>query len=392
MATDPICGMTARTDSPFHIKNGEETYYFCSQRCLEKYAAQEGLAFDAGAGASCAMPVRRLPLNKNIIVALILLSLCLLSYLFPFLVPFRKTLGMYVMTIWWAVLLGLVIGGVMDHYVPREYFSHILARPQKRTIVYAVGLGFLMSVCNHGILAISMQLHKKGASTPAVVAFLLASPWANLPLTLMMVGFFGVLPAMYIIGSAIVVALITGWVYQVLESRGMVEVNKKTAPVDDDYSIWQDVKRRWRGYHLSLAQVKTDLSGIWRGGVALGDMVLWWILIGIGLASLSGAYIPATIFREWMGPSLSGLFITLIVATIIEICSEGSAPLAFEIFRQTGALGNSLAFLMAGVATDYTEIGLIWHNIGRRAAIWMPVVTVPQILLLGTIANKLFHG
>jgi hypothetical protein len=43
---------------------------------------------------------------------------------------------------------------------------------------------------------------------------------------------------------------------------------------------------------------------------------------------------------------------------------------------------------MAGVATDYTEIGLIWHNIGRKAAIWIPIITVPQILILGFIFNQ----
>jgi uncharacterized protein len=64
--------------------------------------------------------------------------------------------------------------------------------------------------------------------------------------------------------------------------------------------------------------------------------------------------------------------------------------LAFEIFRQTGALGNSLVFLMAGVATDYTEIGLLWHNVGRRTAIWLPLVTVPQIIIFGVIANFIF--
>ncbi len=38
--------------------------------------------------------------------------------------------------------------------------------------------------------------------------------------------------------------------------------------------------------------------------------------------------------------------ITLILATLIEVCSEGSAPSAFEIFNQTGAFGNSFVFLM----------------------------------------------
>jgi hypothetical protein len=87
---------------------------------------------------------------------------------------------------------------------------------------------------------------------------------------------------------------------------------------------------------------------------------------------------------------MAGLLVTLALATVIEVCSEGSAPLAFEIFRQTGAVGNSFVFLMAGVATDYTEIGLIWHNVGKKAAIWLPIITVPQVIVLGILANILF--
>jgi hypothetical protein len=44
---------------------------------------------------------------------------------------------------------------------------------------------------------------------------------------------------------------------------------------------------------------------------------------------------------------------------------------------------------MAGVATDYTEIGLLWTNIGKRTALCLPAVTVPQILLLAYLFNQL---
>lgn len=108
------------------------------------------------------------------------------------------------------------------------------------------------------------------------------------------------------------------------------------------------------------------------------------------LASLAGAYIPVHFFHRFMGPTLMGLFVTLGIATVIEICSEGSSPLAFEIYRQTHALGNSFTFLMAGVVTDYTEIGLLWTNVGRRTALWLPLVSVPQVIILGYIANMVF--
>ena len=391
MATDPICGMNVKPSSPFRISKGNETFYFCGKYCLEKFSSQEGLPVDsATVVASPARPLFSFLKNKNFIAATVLLALSVLSYVFTPLESFRLNLAMYFRMIWWAIVLGLVIGGFIEYYVPREFFTYLLAQPKRRTIFYAVFLGFWMSVCSHGILAIAMQLHKKGASTPAVIAFLLASPWANFPLTLMLIGFFGLAKALYIICSAIVVAVVTGFLYQALEGMGWVERNKNTVTVAADYSLWQDIQTRIRGYHFSKRQCAIDAKGILRGGVALGNMVLWWIFIGIGLAAAFGAYVPHEIFQRFMGPGLKGLFTTLGFATVIETCSEGSAPVAFEIFRQTRAVGNSLVFLMAGVVTNFSEIGLIWHNVGRRAAFWLPVVTVPQVLLLGILANHIF--
>jgi len=296
---------------------------------------------------------------------------------------------MYFRTIWWAVLLGLILGGFIDHFIPREYISHILAKPRKRTIFYSVLLGFLMSACSHGILALSIELHKKGASNPAVIAFLLASPWANITFTIMLVGFFGA-KAFFIIISAIIIAIFTGLIFQVLEKRNLIEINDNIVTLEKDFSVRADIKERLRGYSFSMQTLKSDIQGIYNGMISLGNMVLWWILIGMGIASLAGAYIPTYIFHNYMGPTMLGLFVTLVLATIIEICSEGSAPMAFEIFRQTGALGNSFVFLMAGVVTDYTEIGLIWHNVGKKTAIWLPLISVPQVIVLGIIANRLF--
>ena len=63
---------------------------------------------------------------------------------------------MYLKAIWWAVALGLVLGGAIDYYVPREYISKILAGKSPSAILNAVFLGFLMSACSHGIIALAM--------------------------------------------------------------------------------------------------------------------------------------------------------------------------------------------------------------------------------------------
>lgn len=329
--------------------------------------------------------LKRIKAHRAWLLAGVLAGLLLLSFAVPVLEPFRHSLLDYAGTIWWAILLGLVLGGIIDRFVPDELIGHLLARRRKRTVVHAALLGFLLSACSHGILALGIELHKKGAATSSVVAFLMASPWANLPLTIMLFGFFGA-GAAFIILAALLVGIITGYVYQFLEKKEWVEC--QASPFEDDsYSAAGHLRELWHNYTFSGERLKRDAVGVFRGATSLGGMVMWWILLGIGIASLVGAYVPQHFFQEYMGASFIGLLITLAVATVIEVCSEGSAPMAFEIFRQTGALGNSFVFLMAGVATDYTEIGLIWSNIGRRAAIFLPLVTVPQVILLGWIAN-----
>jgi len=247
-----------------------------------------------------------------------------------------------------------------------------------------------MTACSHGILAIAMELYKKGANTASVVAFLLASPWANLPITVLLFGFFG-LKAAFIMISALIIAMITGLIYQRLERKGMVECSHcamgEDRPVLTDFSIINDVKRRWKEYDFTAKNNIDAIKGTIKGSWSLTKMVMWWLLIGMLMASFARAYVPQHLFMEYMGPTFLGLVVTLLFATIIEVCSEGSSPLAFEIFNQTGAFGNSFTFLMAGVATDYTEIGLIWHNIGKK--VWLPIITVPQILILGYLFNTL---
>jgi uncharacterized membrane protein YraQ (UPF0718 family)/YHS domain-containing protein len=389
MPKDPICGMEVSPTSPLKIVHEGEEVYFCAEHCLKKFVQEHHIICDQTVACSI-RPKIPWYYNKTFFVAAILSSLCGLSYALSFLVPFRNVVYMYTGAIWWAILLGLVLGGVIDYFVPREYVSVLLAGRKKRTIFNAVFLGFFMSACSHGILALAIQLHKKGAAHAAVIAFLLASPWANAPLTLMLVGFFGWVKALYIICSAVVIAVTSGFVFQWLEKLGLLEPSGHVIPVEDGFSISQDLKKRWQAYHFSSAQLKQDLQGIISGSVALGNMVLWWMFIGIGIAGVIGAYVPQDIFQKYMGASAVGMAVTLFFATIIEVCSEGSAPLAFELFRQTGAIGNSFVFLMAGVVTDYTEIGLLWHNVGRRVAIWLPIITIPQVILLGMLANAIF--
>lgn len=284
--------------------------------------------------------------------------------------------------------MGLILGGVIDRYVPKEYIARWLTGHHRRTILASAGLGFLASSCSHGCLVLSIELYKKGASVPAVITFLTASPWASMALTLLIIGLMG-WKGLFIVLMALLVAVATGFIFQRLERKGFVDPNPHTISVGGDFSIWKDLAERFRRRKWTLQSAASDIRRIGAGAVNLADMVLFWVVLGFSLSALFGALVPPHWWGRFLGPTPLGLLATMGFAAVIEVCSEGTAPIAVEIYRRTGALGNAFAFLMGGVVTDVTELSVLWGNLGKRAVGWLLLATLPQIFLLGMVLNWL---
>ncbi|MBI3082796.1 MAG: permease [Candidatus Omnitrophica bacterium] len=379
MATDPICGMTGVIE-----RHGQ---WFCSERCIvefERRAASRTPRPEAA--VSCHATGTRWYLDPWVWVPLSGLLLSMAGQWWAEAAPVSAIYAGYLKKVLVPFLLGLLLGGFIDHCVPKEYIVKLLSGPSKRVIARSTILGFLASSCSHGCLALTIELYRKGASVPAVVSFLLASPWASMSLTFILLSLFGLKGVVIVLG-ALAIAFVTGLAFQRLALRGLIESNPETLPIEEGFSIWRDVAARARRYPWSIRQLRDDARGILAGMLPLGRMVLGWVQLGLILSAVLGAWIPHATFERLLGPSVGGLLLTLLAAAVIEVCSEGTAPLAYEIYRHTGALGNSFAFLMGGVVTDYTELGAIWTTIGRKTVCWILLLTLPMVLVVGWLLN-----
>ena len=58
--------------------------------------------------------------KKLKIVGILFILIFLISYL-PFLSSLNESLIEYISLIWWAILLGLLMGGLIDYFVPEEF-------------------------------------------------------------------------------------------------------------------------------------------------------------------------------------------------------------------------------------------------------------------------------
>lgn len=320
----------------------------------------------------------------SISIIAITLALYFAGAQIPHIDHFAHTVIELLSTMWWGIAAGIVFVGLMAK-VPKEYFTAVLGRGDTMGgIVRATIAGVFLDLCSHGILMVGAKLYERGASAAQVMTFLIASPWNSLSLTLILISLIGLQWTLLFIAGSVVIAFVTGLIFQQLEKRGVLPANPNTAETPEDFSIWKDAKQHLKGFKLT----PKFFTGIVKDSMHEARMLLRWLLLGVVIAAAMRAFIPPESFAAWFGPSLFGLFMTLIITTIIEVCSEGSTPIAAEIFNSAHAPGNAFAFLMAGVSTDYTEIMVLRDTTKSwKIALFLPLVTVPQVVTLGYLIN-----
>lgn len=296
--------------------------------------------------------------------------------------------GMFelVNTMWWGVLAAFFFVGLLAR-IPQQMVLSVLGEGGSfGGVCRATLAGVLMDLCSHGILMVGMKLYERGASLGQVMAFLIASPWNSLSLTIILVALIGLPWTLMFIALSMIIALFSGWLFDRFVARGVLPANRHQMERDTNYEFWPQVRQ-----HLAATQWNFTLfKGLLADGVSGSRIVLRWLLFGIVLATLLRSFLSLEDFQNWFGPSVLGLIVTLIAATIIEVCSEGSTPMAADIMTRARAPGNSFAFLMTGVSTDYTEVMVIKDTARSwKIALFLPLVTVPQVTVLAYFLNQM---
>jgi uncharacterized membrane protein YraQ (UPF0718 family) len=201
---------------------------------------------------------------------------------------------------WWGIALGILFVGLLDR-VPRDVVIAALAGDRRTTgVLRATAAGVLFDLCSHGILMVGMKLYERGATIGQTVAFLLASPWNSLSLTVVLIALIGWQYTLAFIVLSAVIAVITGVIFDTLVANGNLPDNPNR-PKEGEAN----------GRKLTAA-VREWLSGVtpsWPGFVSM----LW---DGLRLLLQSGpwgmATVPSADFAEgrraagFLGPRARG--------------------------------------------------------------------------------------
>ncbi|MGB4056243.1 MAG: permease [Porticoccaceae bacterium] len=302
---------------------------------------------------------------------------------------------------WWGLLMAVAFVGLLER-IPRELVMSALGQGgTPRGVIRATFAGVLLDLCSHGILMVGTKLYERGASLGQLMAFLIASPWNSLSVTVVLITLIGWGYTLAFVALSMLIGIVTGLIFDRLVARNILPANPNSAnpnsanpssAANDDSLQEQANKPVWPQIVSALKQASFTPKGLvallW-DGLRDSRMVFRWLLFGIVLATAIRAFVPMDTYQTLFGPTVAGLFLTLLAATIIEVCSEGSTPIAADILTRAGAPGNGFTFLMAGVATDYTEVMVIKDTTKSwKIALFLPLITLPQVLVIGWLLNQ----
>src|SRR5213592_1225841 len=163
--------------------------------------------------------------------------------------------------VWWALVLGFALSGVVQAWVPRSRLQRALGGAGAREIALATGLGAASSSCSYAAIAIAKSLFAKGASFVSAMAFQFASTNLVFELGLVLWLFLGWRFTLAEFVGGIVLILVLWPALNVLVSRGREEsarahaLGAETGHVHHSagsgrltsLQAWSDVAHNFRG-------------------------------------------------------------------------------------------------------------------------------------------------
>lgn len=288
--------------------------------------------------------------------------------------------GLYILQVWYWIVLGFILAGFVQEFIPSDFFARHLGS-KKIDIAKGSVLGVACDVCSHGVLPIAVSIFKSGASRAATVAFIVATPWIGVMETLILLSFVGIRMTLIVSVLSVVIAFLTGLVISFLEKRKIIETfpGKEAKGIQhhccSPHIHKHDKKASSRIYsalHYSLDNFR---------------MIGKWFVIGFIAAGAVKVLIPQEIIQTWLGSAVHSVPFGMLITSVIEVCSEGTVPVIGALYQAGASAGAVFAMLMAGVATDLTEIGVISSTMGKRTAIAVLAAVSSLTLIFGYMIN-----
>lgn len=315
------------------------------------------------------------------------------------------------------MLVGSLVGGLIEAFVSRERMAALLPRKGWLTVCVAAGAGLVFPVCECAVVPVVRRLTGKGLPFSAAIAYLLGGPIVN-PIvaasTALAYAFDWRMAALRLglgYGIAVAVGLVMGKLFsgaEAIKGNGGAEVQTRAAacgghsdplgpshcgaisgqmplfpvipnsavhspaghPVACGCGCVHPVSDGWLGKTgAAFAHAKDDF-------LAVGH----YLVIGAFIAAMAQTYIDRSSFLGLAAAPVLSAALMMALAVLLNLCSEADAFIAAS-FRGLMPIPAQLAFLLTGPMFDL-KLLLMYQSVFTRRAI----VALASLILAAVLA------
>ncbi len=254
--------------------------------------------------------------------------------------------------VWWALVLGFAISGVVQAWVPRERIERALSGSGPRPVALATGLGAASSSCSYAAVAIAKSLFQQGASAATALAFQFAS--TNLVWELGLV-------LWVLIGWQFTLAEYLGGLVMIVADGRAAQGVRLAPPGGARRASTPSGRTRGHRHHTAGEQmswrerltsrsawsdVAHNFRGDWR--MLYREIAAGFLLAGF-VAQLGNGFLGGLFLRHTGGVlgAVENVIVGPVIAVLSFVCSVGNVPLAAVLWSGGISFAGVLSFLFA---------------------------------------------
>ncbi len=264
------------------------------------------------------------------------------------------------------LLFGLLFAGVIRAWLPEKAVARWLG-DSKWSVLRAAVIGTPLPLCSCGVVPAAMGLRRAGASKPATVSFLVATPENGADSIALSYALLGPVMAVARVVAAFICAIGAGLITLVADRRTSVTPESVELPVAESACCSSKptccgtapappgaIDRLGEGLHYALSKL-------------LDDLVLW-LVVGLVVSGAIMAFVPKDALAQW-GSGPLAMIVMAIVGVPMYVCATAATPVAAGLIAAGVGPGAALVFLLAGPATNLGTVGIVRKELGTGALI-----------------------
>ncbi len=286
------------------------------------------------------------------------------------------------------LLLGFLLAGLMHAFIPGQYYSKYLSKPNFRSVVNAAIFGIPLPLCSCGVIPTAMSLRQEGASKGAVASFLIATPQTGVDSILATYSLMGWPFAVIRPLAALATALLGG---AMVNTERSGELGVRSCSTHEVKSAEGCSCCEVNPVEATFLQkIKIALQYAF---VEMMEDIGKWLVIGLVVAGLITVLVPDSFFTVFEGNTLASMALVLVIAIPMYLCATGSIPIAVALMLKGLTPGAALVLLMAGPACNMASILVIRKVLGVKTLVLYLCSIIIGAIGFGCLIDYLqFHG